>query len=469
MMNNSMLKADYRSTHLRYRVLNSIPAHQYAFNALLSLLDLVVTTDIETAAVRCGPTPCLLVNPDYTDKWCKSDEELFMLIMHELHHILLGHTRLFPRVTRVHNFAFDAIINAYLMNLFPSPAHQSLFTSYYPSDRSPYFLLRPPEGWPEAPRWLTRSRAVPENLCVLHRQIYSKAGVTYEEIFRALLESAELAVLCDEGGIPLLGDHSTSDDEDAWGTTGQADRRLLVDAIRRIVESWPPPEEHCRGRSLHDQVVNRLIPLAPKPPSALSIIRQAMQMSAMGNSGRLPHGGAMRRPALISSPLPDLHDRRATVLRSLGSSPLYYEHESQGRPRKQGGQVHLYLDVSGSVDAIVPTLYAAIKPLSEYLYPKLHLFSTLIRDISLAELHKGVCLSDGGTDIAPVINHIIDHNVSRALLVTDGYVGKVSEGDGALLAKRNVRLVAVLTPGGWKQDLQPVTSRFFCLREASNG
>ena len=36
------------------------------------------------------------------------DEHLFLLVMHELHHVLLGHTRLFPRASRAHNIAFDA-------------------------------------------------------------------------------------------------------------------------------------------------------------------------------------------------------------------------------------------------------------------------------------------------------------------------------------------------------------------------
>jgi hypothetical protein len=34
-------------------------------------------------------------------------EKLLMLIMHELHHVLLGHTRLFPRLTQIDNLVFD--------------------------------------------------------------------------------------------------------------------------------------------------------------------------------------------------------------------------------------------------------------------------------------------------------------------------------------------------------------------------
>ena len=66
---------------------------------------------METAAVECRLQPRLLVNPDFVDTWAATPEKLLMLVMHELHHVLLGHTRLFPRATRVDNLVFDAIIN----------------------------------------------------------------------------------------------------------------------------------------------------------------------------------------------------------------------------------------------------------------------------------------------------------------------------------------------------------------------
>ena len=68
---------------------------------------------------------------------------LFMLVMHELYHVILGHTRLFPRSTEVRNLVFDAVINALLCSLFPQPAFTSFFTDYYPSDKMPFALLRP--------------------------------------------------------------------------------------------------------------------------------------------------------------------------------------------------------------------------------------------------------------------------------------------------------------------------------------
>ena len=41
-------------------------------------------------------------------------EIFFLLILHELYHVILGHTRLFSRVSPIDNIVFDAVINSML-------------------------------------------------------------------------------------------------------------------------------------------------------------------------------------------------------------------------------------------------------------------------------------------------------------------------------------------------------------------
>jgi hypothetical protein len=38
--------------------------------------------------------PRLLINPQFVEAHAATPERLLMLVMHELHHVLLGHTRL---------------------------------------------------------------------------------------------------------------------------------------------------------------------------------------------------------------------------------------------------------------------------------------------------------------------------------------------------------------------------------------
>src|SRR5205814_2059546 len=103
--------------------------------------------DVETAAVECRSNPRMLVNPEFVEKFAATPEKLLMLVMHELHHVLLGHTRLFPCVTAVDNLVFDAVINALLCRMFPGPEHTGFFTDFYSQDAFPACLLRPAAGW----------------------------------------------------------------------------------------------------------------------------------------------------------------------------------------------------------------------------------------------------------------------------------------------------------------------------------
>ena len=129
------------------RILDAFPSGSYGLLALLRLLDIAETGEVATAAVECTAMPRLLVNPAFVEAHAATPERLLMLIMHELHHVLLGHTRLFPRHTGADNLIFDAVINALLCRMFPSPEHTSFFTEFYSDKRFPECLLRPPSRW----------------------------------------------------------------------------------------------------------------------------------------------------------------------------------------------------------------------------------------------------------------------------------------------------------------------------------
>jgi hypothetical protein len=131
-------------TDLTTRILNAIPAGAYEMHALLSLLRIEETDAIATASVSCERRPVLRINPLFVRQHCRTDEHLFLLVMHELHHVLLGHTRLFPRGTRAHNIAFDAVINAMLVRRFPAQAYRSFFLNLYSGELGVLRLLAPP-------------------------------------------------------------------------------------------------------------------------------------------------------------------------------------------------------------------------------------------------------------------------------------------------------------------------------------
>ena len=104
---------------LAARIHNAFPVVQASFFRLLRLLDIEASDEVPTAAVTLGARSRLLINPAFVQERCQTDDELVMLVLHELHHVALGHTRLFPRLTPAQNWAFDCVINAQLCRLFP--------------------------------------------------------------------------------------------------------------------------------------------------------------------------------------------------------------------------------------------------------------------------------------------------------------------------------------------------------------
>jgi hypothetical protein len=153
------------------------------------------------------------------------------------------------------------------------------------------------------------------------------------------------------------------------------------------------------------------------------------------------------------------------VTAGLGLRPLLYTAGLTTRRRRPTGQrVHVYLDVSGSIGALVGPLYGAVLACGDLVHPVVHLFSTAVSDASLPELTRGVCRSTGGTDIACVAAHIKAQGVRRAVLVTDGFVGRPGLAHARVL--RATRLGVALTPGhSTRTDLEGLADQWVTLDE----
>ena len=428
------------------RVLDAVPARSHALGALLQLFRVEASLEVPTACVTCERRPVLRVNPRFVDEHCRTDAHLFLLVMHELHHVLLGHTRLFPRVSVAHNVAFDAVINALLCVRFPEEAYTSFFVRQYGKAKGPLRLLAPPGGPP----------VEPARLAALHQALY-EGRATAEEVFHAIVKEVE-AVPIPLGA--LLGSHGrgpwSDDTAGQWGTEGPADP-AVVDAIRRIVEKWPPPETPIRGRSLADLLKREAVTPAPAvDPAVLAATRTAL-LGAAARGRKDARRAEGPRPALV--PCPDPRDRRAGVARSLGTTPLLYR-SALLDPRGRGdGATHVYLDVSGSMDPWLEDLYAALGALRRHIAPDVHLFSTRVETVPLRALLEGLRPTTGGTDLACALEHALGGRARRVLIVTDGYVGPAPAELARAAERRGLEIRALLTPGGWRRDLEPLAVR----------
>jgi len=418
--------------NLKDQLFDCLPAGRYALAGLLRLVDIVETDAVPTAAVECHAQPRLLINPAFVAEHANTPEKLMMLVLHEIHHVLLGHTRRLSGSTPADNFVFDCVINALLCRMFPQPAYMALFRDFYPDDVFPACLLRPPLDWNPA----IRKVPVPPALAgtgygparQVYQSLYSKEGASYDDIrnvLRAFLARREKVL----SGVTLLGDHEGS----AHGQA-TASGNVLAGAVQDIVRHWPSPPEPLRGLSMNELLRDSRLHVARAPSRRRQLRELIGKVAGASGTGR---GARRAMPAevQVESPVP-CADRRAMVSRALGGTPLLYRAPIQARQSVPAQErVHIYVDVSGSMEGIKGALYGAVLDCEALVHPQVHLFSTQVAEVTPAQLRAGICKSTGGTDIRCVTRHMARHRVRRAVLLTDGFVGDADASGRKTLAR----------------------------------
>ena len=480
------------TTSIADQLLGAFPSGTYCLPALLSLAEIVETTSVATAAVECTLRPRFLINPEWVAQHAQTPEKLVMLTMHELHHVVLGHTRLFARATPLDNLVFDAVINSMLCQLFPERPYQALLTDIYSENKFPECFLRPTNVWTNGVKITVPPVLLqPEHqhLAPLYKKLYTPEGATYEELreaFRGAISDEQFVQ------VQLLGDHSdenpSSDqapndvayavaskasgkstnglriefagetdalhdeaDESACelkepkcaSSAGRLETRSpqLLQEVRRIVEQWPRPNNPIKGRSLHDLLLATTVGLAPRSNrGALTKLLRTMSMQSGQGRVRNLHMDSV----CVESPIPRLM-RRSVVLNAIGATPLLHQEQlNMKRITPKGEQVHVYLDVSGSVSGLVGALYGAILDNKQFVHPVVHLFSTRVVDVTFKQMLNGDCHTTGGTCIECVAQHMKKYKVKRAVILTDGFVG--APGVVARRILESVRIGVALTP-----------------------
>ncbi|MBM3977975.1 MAG: VWA domain-containing protein [Planctomycetes bacterium] len=482
---------------LRRRIYDVLPAASYQLDRLLRLCDIVPTDAVATAAIECSTAPRLLVNPRFVDECCRRDEHLFLLVMHELMHVVLGHTRLFPRPTVAHNIAFDAVINAMLCRQFRDPVYAEFFQRVNDWQNFPARLLRPAPGWPEAPQPLPEDANDEERK--LHARLYGDdaPNVTYAEIFEllaALLEqrspriedAARRATTPGAEPLPgrskgdqgialpvLIGDHASGTDGGSSLDEHAATDATLQDVLRRMVKLWPPSARPLSGRDQGRNPSRWLVPKADNPGRAVraavrALLRKAGIRAEQGKSRRLRRTSG---PTAVETVLPQLRDRRSAAFERLhGRRPLLFQGETLSiRARPETAIAHVYLDVSGSVWPVLPVFSSVLLAASRAGEARLFAFSTVIAEIRRFDSNPRIG-NTGGTDLGCVLQHLEGirrrSRPKHAVLITDGMVGRAD----ALRVKRlGVRLHVGLLPPSSRADLQHVATTMVELPAIGKG
>jgi hypothetical protein len=411
--------------------------HTRALHALLTVAEIAWSTKITTACVSCAERSRLLLNPDFVGRYCGTPERLGMLVLHELSHVMLGHTRLFPRPTPLHNIAFDAVVNRSVLSMLQetgAPMHRyaALLEEVYEPDRAPAFLLRPPPGWPARPDW-NASRKNPDALRAIHRQLYgegtaalpSMLGVTYGEIMEALRGNVSVEAA---GRATLLGAHGTTPAEAGMlDGTRDADLVASMPAVFETLQGELPGAGAGLTRErVADATRNRAI---------------ERQLRALILGATQSHGNAATRVTYrereVVVPM-RWQDRRAScrvaLARALGAPvPLLFAGQVT-TPRRRRVGVTIYVDVSGSMWQLLPRLRRSLWALRHEVRPSVFWFSDQVVPAGACDIEDGAVLTSGGTSISAVLEHVMQTQPQGqpVVVLTDGYLEQVS---GPLVTK----------------------------------
>jgi hypothetical protein len=118
----------------------------------------------------------------------------------------------------------------------------------------------------------------------------------------------------------------------------------------------------------------------------------------------------------------------------------------------------VYLDVSGSMNHILPYIIDLLAGPARRGELLVRQFSTTVEPIAPRDLAAGALLTTGGTDIVCVLEDLVEQKLRRALIVTDGYVGEAPAHLLDRLTQRGVQIHAALPEGGWERDLAPIAT-----------
>ena len=373
----------------------------FAVRSVLRILEIHFTEKVKTLAVSCQYRPVFMVNLQFVNQHCRTDEHVKALICHEFLHVLLNHTEKHRLTTPLHNLAFDAVINA-IIHRTMGEAYSSMMGEYYRKAKMPTMLLRPIRHDETAEGALT--------LWDAWHGLYSGILVADDilEIIKDLKSSKKVIVSLDD----LLGGHT--EDE----PLSEEIRDAIQDAMKEMNGDgiWRSPRDRGVGTDVYKPVF-----LASDEPlnrwrrKTMSVLRSCVMPDSKSRVME-------ETPQVYRLPILNEHDKRAFI-QGLWS-PFVPDATWETARKTPQGTANIYLDVSGSMNIEMPFIVALLYRLRNYIRMPFWVFSD---KVAKARIVKGVLEAEttGGTSMNCVLEHIAKTKPNSAVIVTDGYIEQV--------------------------------------------
>lgn len=428
-----------------FSVLQTSSLHMMEF---LRLMDIrFVDDEINSAAITCSTRPELLLNKSFIETYCQTDEHLFMLVMHELYHVILGHTHLFKRHTEIDNIAFDAVINAMLCRMFPDEEYTSFFKEINSDVSFPGCILRPV------------GKNTPLRYYPTLKNLYLTNTGTYFEVYECITDELEDALKRGKVQYVLLGNHQNGTEDE--------NNPLLKKMVDKVISKWPR-ELIVGGRDLGGELEEKTVEykktISKEQEKKMKRLLKLSGVMGGDVSKRKVTIKDVREDAVVT--VPDYKDRTLLAKSIIYQQPILYNSSVVSRKIVKDSNIHtlVYLDVSGSVDKDIkefaPLLLRPYKNKECLLF----VFSTEVVPVTYKEFKQGKYKTTGGTDINCIFKHYFDlpkrKQTKRVLILTDGQTGRVSNDYFNKIKKQNIEVYCGLFGDYTKEDLKNVVKHF---------
>ena len=415
-----------------------IDENPLAIRAVLKVLHVEFTDTVPTLAVTCEERPRLLVNLAFVRAHCRTEAHVKAVICHEFLHVLLRHTERFTTLTPAEHLAVDAVINAIIHRSLGAD-YSGMMSRYYANERGVTRLLRP----------MTADEHTGQGLMFTEKRVRE----AWAGLYNGRLVADDIRDLARDLGIRdtstmarLLGDH-----ENLAGPMAvlETPTGVLSDALDTALRSMngsgvfrSPKERGVGAEAYRNEVWGVDTAVDQWRRDTYAILRRHLLPDSRSTA---------REPSSRNFVLPVLSpgDRRA-ALRSLWS-PFLPDARWETEHPTRAGSAHVYLDVSGSMNAEMPLVVALLGRLTTYIRRPFWAFSNVVAP---ARIEQGRLIADttGGTSMACVLEHLARTKPRAAVIVTDGYIEALKPQQVAAAAA--TRLHVIVTRDGNSALLQ---------------
>ncbi len=398
------------------------------------------TPGIDSLAVAFTDHLILSINKSFFAKVSRRLEHLFMALMHEIYHVLLGHPFLDSgRSPEIDNICFDVMINAELCRRYPEEKYTSYFTSQYSDSRFYSCLLRP------------IGENTPERFRSLLTKLYTTDQTTYKEIYDCIDKELERQKKGEEAPTTTTSTQPANQAAEAKEVASAND-----DSQENPVGQKDPTTTPIKGGTgvpSNEDTGNQYRSLALTDGSKVDKINTNAALISQVIESFKNHRRCAERKRLTQTYFYCPQDRHACAKLDLysHSMPLYEKTISTRNRGRNKPTTLVYLDVSGSnidfVAHLLPILEVYLKKGQIDLYA----FSTKVEKLTLQATFNGNFEAGGGTDINAVFDHIYGSKKYREarniVLFTDGLFGSLKDNYVKRNQKNQLKIAIVLTPG----------------------